>query len=206
MCRVLTSAGCQPAARAQALKTENEQLWRMLEDHLSGSSSPAGDGSSGACARPNLYVEHLEAEREQLAAQLAAAQQEHADAAARLASQQAAIAKLQAVVQRLSAAGGKGGSPGIGAGLPLLGPAADDWPCPALSMPASEQQHSGMNDGVPAGGGEGWQTEKRLLKAICKLALAVTMDHMGGGWAGPWCSPWRSASCVFHLRAQICCF
>lgn len=46
------------------------------------------------------------------------------------------------------------------------------------SMPASSSASQGA--GGSLGDLEGWAAEKRVLKAICKLALAVTMDQMGG--------------------------
>jgi hypothetical protein len=171
----LTPAEFSCTSCLQALKAENQRLWRMLEDHLSAGSSSNGSGSG---SRPNQYTAHLEAERERLTSQLAGARQEHAEVAARLAGAQAAIGKLQAVVQRLSAAGG-GGSAGVAA--ELLG--APESPLGFLPAAASQQeqqqqpQYSGLSSGSDA---EGWQAEKRLLKAICKLALAVTMDQVGG--------------------------
>lgn len=175
----------QALDKLQALKAENGQLWGMLEEHLAsapGGSSGSGDSGGAEGSRPNQYVEHLEAERASLADQLAAARREHAGAAERLAAAQAAIGKLQAVVQRLSAAGG---GPSCGLGLPgldagLLLPAGEGAAC------AGHQASPQTSGGAPAGSAgaseaEAWGVEKRLLKAICKLALAVTMDQVGGG-------------------------
>ena len=157
----------------------------MLEEHLSagGNTGIGGSGSADGGSRVNRYTEHLETEREQLSCQLAHAREEHAAAAARLAGAQAAISKLQAVVQRLSAAGGGGGSGGGGGAGEMLGVPASPLGgyLAAGGMHPEEQQqqaqHSGLSSSSDA---EGWQAEKRLLKAICKLALAVTMDQVGG--------------------------
>lgn len=155
---------------------ESQELWRRLEDHLCGSG--AGDAAAGSDGvRPNQYLSHLEGERRQLAAQLAAAQQEHGEAVARLDAAQAAIGKLQGVVHRLSAAGGSGADPGAGyAGL-LGPPDASPAALPAAGPPAVAM--SGLSG--TASEAEAWAAEKRLLKAICKMALAVTMDQVAGG-------------------------
>lgn len=169
---------CLPAL-PQDLKSENEGLWASLESHLSAEGGSAGGGSSSGGGRPNQYLAHLQAERQQLTDQLAAARQEHAEAASRLAAAQAAIAKLQAVVQRLSAAGG------IEAGSELRG-LLSPFPAGADSLPAAAPSPSAAAVSGGASGSGGfeaelqWQAEKRLLKAICKLALAVTMDQVGG--------------------------
>jgi len=164
------------SALRQALKDENEGLWASLEGHLS--SAEGSSGSASGSGRPNQYLAHLEAERRQLADRLVAARQEHAEASSRLAAAQAAIAKLQAVVQRLSAAGG------VEAGSELRG-LLSPLPAGASSQPAAALSPSA---GAVSGGASGsagleaelqWQAEKRLLKAICKLALAVTMDQIG---------------------------
>lgn len=157
----------QALHKLQALKTENEQLWGMLEDLLASNSSTGGSGG-----RRNQYVAHLEAERAELAGQLAAARREHAEAAARLAAAQAALGKLQGAAQRLSS--GPGGCPAE-AVAPLGLPAPKQEAAPEVSPAA---QRSGLSSS--ASDVESWGAEKRLLKAICKLALAVTMDQVGG--------------------------
>ncbi len=172
----LMSAACCLSALPQALKAENEGLWASLEGHLS--SAEGSSSSASGSGRPNQYLAHLEAERRQLAAQLAAARQEHGEASSRLAAAHAAIAKLQAVVQRLSAAGG------VEAGSELRG-LLSPLPAGASSQPAAPSPSAGAVSGGASGsaGLEAelqWQAEKRLLKAICKLALAVTMDQVGG--------------------------
>lgn len=164
----------QALEKLQALKVENGQLWRMLEDHLAGSS---GSGSDGGGSRPNHYAAFLEGERDRLERQLAAAQRENGEVAARLAAAQAAISKLQAVVQRLSAAGSGARAAGGGteAETVLSLPAPSVHAASPAAMPVP--QHSRLSSASDA---EVWQAEKRLLKAICKLALAVTMDQVGG--------------------------
>lgn len=78
-------------------------------------------------------------------------------------------------MHRLSAAGGPGAADAL-----LALPAAGGAP-PGLLLPAAAAaapQASGASGS--ASEAEVWQAEKRLLKAICKLALAVTMDQVGG--------------------------
>ena len=167
-----------PSAQWQALKAENEGLWASLEGHLSGEGGGAGS-NTWSSGRPNQYLAHLEAERRQLADQLAAARQDHAEAASRLATAQAALAKLQAVVQRLSAAVGMAAGSELRGLLSPLPAGPDSLPAvgPSTSAPAA----SGGASGTAGFEAElQWQAEKRLLKAICKLALAVTMDQVGG--------------------------
>ena len=51
----------------------------------------------------------------------------------------------------------------------------------AGSAAALTQCDPGTPGGGSAGSGAaGWAEERRLLKAVCKLALAVTMDQVGG--------------------------
>ena len=85
-------------------------------------------------------------------------------------------------MQRLSAAGGleagselQGllGMPPVGAGAAGLSPAA-----PSASAAAAPSGSASGGSGLEAEAQ--WHEEKRLLKAICKLALAVTMDQVGG--------------------------
>lgn len=161
----------QALQKLQALKSENERLWAMLEDLLAGSGGSQGGGGG----RRNQYVAHLEAERAELAGQLAAARREHGEAAARLAAAQAALGKLQGAAQRLShSAGGRPAD-----AVPPLGlPAPLQRAAPAASPAGQQPQPSGVSSS--ASDVESWQAEKRLLKAICKLALAVTMDQVGG--------------------------
>jgi hypothetical protein len=53
-----------------------------------------------------------------------------------------------------------------------------------LSAAAKRAQHSLPASSSASHGTcadhEAWQAEKRVLKSICKLALAVTMDQVGG--------------------------
>lgn len=154
----------QVLQKLRALKTENERLWAMLEDLLAGDSGSNGSG----VRRRNQYVAHLETERAELAGQLAAARREHAEAAARLAAAQLALGKLQGAAHRLSG----------GTCAPLGLPAPPEQADPAASPAAQQPQASGLSSS--ASDAATWQEEKRLLKAICKLALAVTMDQVGG--------------------------
>jgi hypothetical protein len=55
----------------------------------------------------------------------------------------------------------------------------------AGSAAALTQCDPGTPGGGSAGSGAaGWAEERRLLKAVCKLALAVTMDQVGGEATG----------------------
>ena len=171
----------QAVERLEGLKAENQQLWRMLEGHLS-----AGEGASGCVGgggRPNRYVQALEGERDQLAIQLEAAQQEQGVVDARLAAAQAAGGRLQQVYQQRldggeagpAAAPAAGGSWSASAGWGDDGGVATPSAQPQAE-PAASQGGSTISDF------ESWHAEKRLLKGIVKLALGVTMDQVSGGW------------------------
>ena len=175
------------------------------------SDADAGAGSGSAIVqRSSLYVDELESERQQLQAALAEARQQHADDEARLATAQAAISKLQGLVPRLSAAGGSDDAwtaAGLGAMLaaaPLALPALAAHQTAAAPADPAEGRDTSSAAGLPAqqrgsasGDDDGdaapapapavsqaeaaWQSEKRVLKSVCRMALAVTMDQVGGG-------------------------
>lgn len=174
--------------RCWLVQAATQQVWSFLEERLSAGSTSAHSGGGGAStesSRSNRYVAQLEARQVQLTTQLSAARQEQGEAATRLAAAQTSIATLQAAVQRLAAAGG--GTAGMLADMALLGPASPEpsgglWATAGACARQQQQpsdggaasQHSGVDSGAS------WRQEKRLLKSICKLALAVTMDHVAG--------------------------